>query len=246
MSDNRSNDRFYSYEEAKQVVRKLGIKTYREWCAYASPFHIEFGPNNQIIRKGAKKKEEMRDPRLPSDPANFYKRRGKWKGWGDFLGTGAVANSQKKYLSYEDARALVHSLKISSIEEYKNFVKELGPTMGLPSFPNIYYSRKGVKFSWSKFLHPKFPTYEEAKAILAVRDDIVSAADYRKARKEDPEIRRLPGSPNKYYKDKWVSWMDYLDSERKRIRKKLKIIKSERARALEEVRRSMKKKEEGQ
>ena len=43
-----------------------------------------------------------------------YKNKG-WIGMGDWLGTGTIANQQKEYRSFEDAREFVHSLKFNPL-----------------------------------------------------------------------------------------------------------------------------------
>ncbi|RME56880.1 hypothetical protein D6779_09835 [Candidatus Parcubacteria bacterium] len=221
---------YYSYEEAKKVVQQLGIKTYREWYMYASPYYLEFKPDNTIEKKGIKPPHERRDPRLPFDPAAFYKRRGEWKGWGDFLGTGAISNKDKKYLSYQDARKVVHSLKVRSAEEYEKLVETLGPSFGLPPHPHAYYMRNEGHFSWRDFLYPRFVSYDEAKQILAAKDEIVTVADFRKARKEDPDLQSIPSSPHITYQDEWEDWPTFLDSKRKRQKlKNLLLLQSRKS-----------------
>ena len=59
-----------SFEEAREFVRTLGLKNYREWTEYC---------------RSGKKPED-----IPSSPYQFYKGKG-WKGLGDFLGTGTTA-----------------------------------------------------------------------------------------------------------------------------------------------------------
>ena len=81
------NRKYRSFEEAVNFVRKLGIKSRLEWVKYS------------------KSREKPSD--IPTQPRGIYKEN--WKGWGDWLGTGYVANFDRKYMSFEEARKYVHS-----------------------------------------------------------------------------------------------------------------------------------------
>jgi hypothetical protein len=60
-----SKKSFFSYEEAKQIVRSYKFKNQSEWFKF---------------RKSGKKPKN-----IPSDPYGVYKNKG-WKGWADFIG----------------------------------------------------------------------------------------------------------------------------------------------------------------
>ena len=59
------NKKFHNYEQAKQYIKTLKIKSSTHWGEY--------------------KKINKIDPKMPKGPALVYKNKG-WKGWGDFLG----------------------------------------------------------------------------------------------------------------------------------------------------------------
>ena len=61
------NKKFYNYEQAKQYIKTLKIKSSTHWEEY--------------------KKINKIDPKMPKGPALVYKNKG-WKGWADFLGKG--------------------------------------------------------------------------------------------------------------------------------------------------------------
>jgi hypothetical protein len=63
------------YEESKKIIKSLQIKTCVEYKEFAKGGKI---PKN-----------------IPNRPERYYKNRG-WVSWGDFLGTGRVANQYKK------------------------------------------------------------------------------------------------------------------------------------------------------
>ncbi|MDI6603363.1 MAG: integrase repeat-containing protein, partial [Patescibacteria group bacterium] len=86
---------FLSFEEAKEVVRNLGIKSSAEY----------FQKYKQV--KG-----------LPSNPRRVYK--DEWKNWRDFLGK----EKSLKFLPFEEAKKIVKTLNIMSQKEYFQRYKE--------------------------------------------------------------------------------------------------------------------------
>jgi len=66
---------YLSYNGAKEVIKNLNIQTCKEYNFFAKQGKI---PNN-----------------VPNRPDRYYQKRG-WVSWGDFLGTGRVANKLKK------------------------------------------------------------------------------------------------------------------------------------------------------
>ena len=79
---------------------------------------------------------------LPRDPQTVYENEG-WKGWGDFLGTGRIANQDIEYLEYEEAERqahiLVKKLGIKSKEEWIAAKKAGKIPDNLPTHPWIIY-----------------------------------------------------------------------------------------------------------
>ena len=77
---------FLLFEEARKYVHTLHLSSYNQWIEY---------------RKSGKKPSN-----IPSSPPHQYKR--KWVSWGNWLGTGAVAPKNRKYLPFQEARDYVH------------------------------------------------------------------------------------------------------------------------------------------
>lgn len=80
-----------TYLEARAVVHKAGYKNVTEWRKYKSKL-----PEN-----------------IPRKPERVYKDAG-WKDFGDWLGTGFVSTSLRKYKSYSDAKKFVSNLGLKS------------------------------------------------------------------------------------------------------------------------------------
>ena len=59
---------------------------------------------------------------IPKEPHLRYRNRG-WRSWGDWLGTGAIANRLRKYRSFDDTRKFVRSLGLESQSDWVRFSK---------------------------------------------------------------------------------------------------------------------------
>ena len=89
--------------------------------------------------------------RLPEDipraPEQVYGDKG-WRSWGDWLGTGKVANQVRKYRSFREARAFARKLKLNGNNEWRLFCKGEMPKLGrlpadIPTGPDKVYANKG-------------------------------------------------------------------------------------------------------
>ncbi len=120
----------WSYSIARQyVIGNLvpqGVTSARKFDAY----------------KRDKKPLPRKFPRIPDE---YFKRKGSWKGWRDFLGNPDQRKS-KKYLKYRDAGRLAREAGISNSKEYIKWKER--PTV-IPSRPEYFYPEwKG----WKDFL----------------------------------------------------------------------------------------------
>ena len=79
---------FLSFEEAKKIVRSLGLKSQEEWLAYC--------------------KAGNRPEAMPAAPQTIYK--GVWSSWEDWLGEEKGKTSGSPFCSFEQARKYVRSL----------------------------------------------------------------------------------------------------------------------------------------
>src|SRR5262245_28415912 len=82
-----------SFEEARAFVRGVGLKSHVDWVEYC--------------------KSDKKPNDIPFKPSRTYAGAG-WVTWGDWLGTGRVADNLRQYRSFSDARAFVHGLGLKS------------------------------------------------------------------------------------------------------------------------------------
>jgi hypothetical protein len=110
------NKQYRSYEESKIFVKTMEIKSQKEWQEYCT--------------SGNKPDD------IPAAPWNTYK---EWKGYGDFLGTGIVANQNIQYRSYKEAREFVRSLGLKGYDDWYAYCKSGNKPDDIPATPwNVY------------------------------------------------------------------------------------------------------------
>ena len=136
-----SKRRLLGFVEARDFARKLGIKTKEEWGKYA---------------KGDLKRSNISPlpVDIPASPSTTYKDSG-WAGWGDWLGTGAIATFEKKYATFAEAKKYAKSLKLKSVSEWRAFCKLAAKNGNMPpnisASPQKTYAKKGWS-GWSDWL----------------------------------------------------------------------------------------------
>lgn len=189
---------FLSYIEAKIIVRKLGLKTQKEWSEYA--------------------KSDKRPYNVPYSPYNIYKDKG-WINWGDFLGATYIYK-KKDFLPYEEAKKVTQNLNIKTDRDWRKYNKSGRRPKNIPSDPYTTYKDKGW-ISWGDFLGTKniscknreFVSYEEAKKFFK-GIGIKSENEWRAYCKSGKKPNNIPSDPSKIYKIKgWTNWPDFLGTK---------------------------------
>lgn len=114
-----TKDREYlSFTDARSFVHTLGLRNSDQWRDY--------------VRSGA-----LPD-NIPHTPEEVYK--GRWRGMGDWLGTGNVSNAKRTFLPFEDARAVVRKLGFKNQRQY--FAWKTRPN-NIPAAPHKAYAESG-------------------------------------------------------------------------------------------------------
>jgi predicted helicase len=99
------------FEEARELAKSLKLKNINEWRAFCKDELPEIG----ILPED-----------VPAKPDRTYKDKG-WHSYGDWLGTGTIADQFKIYRPFEEAREYARSLKLKNEEEWQLFCKGLLP-----------------------------------------------------------------------------------------------------------------------
>ncbi|MBN1182463.1 MAG: hypothetical protein JXB49_09270 [Bacteroidales bacterium] len=128
----------WSYALAKQYIMEhlvpIGVTSARKFDQY-------------------KKQGKYLPKRFPRIPDEYFKRKGSWKGWRDFLGNPEQSRS-KNFLPYRDAARVAREHKIKNSKDYMKWRARPG---NLPSRPEYFYNEwKG----WETFLGE---SYEKPK-----------------------------------------------------------------------------------
>jgi len=196
---------FRSFKDARLFVHRLNLKNSAEWKAYCK---------GELLNKPSIPDD------IPSNPNRTYVNEG-WINMGDWLGTGFIAASDRKYKSFYEARNYVHVLKLKSQKEWFAFTQGLMPNLGelpsdIPAYPNQTYKHEG----W-----------------CGMRDWIGTSVDYLpfkearhfaqslgfKSRKQWLQLVRqgnqskipqnVPHNPDSVYRESgWQGWGDWLGS----------------------------------
>jgi hypothetical protein len=205
------------FEEGREWVRALKLSSEIQWEMYIKGQmpHLPSLPDD-----------------IPRAPWATYKDTG-WISLGDFLGTNVVAPRLRVYLSYEEARAFAHSIKLKRKEDWPLYVKGQFPHLPpLPSYipvcPDKTYRRKafGQKWiGWGDFLGTgnisnqnkakKYVSYEEALAFVRPLN-LTSSGDWKKyLRGQMPHLPPLslgiPKKPDKVYAG--FEWWQFLGAD---------------------------------
>ena len=203
--------KYRPFNDARAYVHKLKLKNISEWISYCK---------GELPEKGSVPED------IPAKPSGTYADKG-WKGVGDWLGTGNVAPSLRKYRSFNDARAFVHKLKLSGNAEWRSFCKGEMPTKGrrpndIPAKPESTYADNGWT-NWGDWLGTenvsnslkKYRPFIRGRAF-ARKLNLKNVEEWRAFTRGDmPKLGRLPvdipATPHQTYVDKgWVSYGDWL------------------------------------
>ena len=195
--DNGYTREHMSFEEARKFAQGLGLKSSTEWRKYT--------------------KSNDKPKNIPPRPDYAYKNKG-WVGYGDFLDTGRT----REYLSFEEAREFVHSLKLTGMNEYRELCKTDKIPKNIPRTPYTVYKNKGwISFGdWfgtgtvsSHKISENFLSFDELKIEmkkLAKKYDIRNYSDWRKFVASGKKPDNIPSNFDKIYLKEWKGIGDLL------------------------------------
>ena len=96
---------YRTFEQAREFVHTLGLHSVWEW--------------EQYCKSGIKPED------IPWKADKTYKK--DWTSWGDWLGTGKIADQYRVYRPFEKARQYVHTLELKNHTEWKKYCKSEKP-----------------------------------------------------------------------------------------------------------------------
>ena len=217
--------KFLSFDRAKEIVHSLGLKTQTEWKEYC---------------KSAKRPKD-----IPSNPGGTY--RTEWKGWGDWLGTGSIADQYKTYRNFNAARSYIRSLGLKSQNEWREFVRSGKKPCDIPSNAPRTYKKEwkgmgdwlgtGTVASYDK----KFRSFSDARNF-AHNTGLKSQSEWRKFCTSGERPADIPSNPSDIYRNEWISWGDFLgtgrvnfkDQEHRQFEKAKSFVRSLKLKSREE------------
>jgi len=184
----------WAYEKAKAFLKKLGIKDKEDFF--------------RLKKLGKIPKE------IPASARRVYINKG-WEGWGDFLSTGRIANQDKIYKTFEEARKFVRSLGLKTQDAWHEYAKSESLPTDIPNTPRVVYKKEWKSMGdWigTDYIANRYRTfwsYEKAKAFV-IKQGITGYNEFRKAKSEKKLPDDIPSNPNLEYEKEWEGWGIFL------------------------------------
>ncbi|MDC1019308.1 DEAD/DEAH box helicase family protein [Pseudomonadales bacterium] len=183
------------FEEARELARGLNLKGESEW------------------RKWSYSKARPAD--LPSNPHNIYPQ---WNGYGDWLGTGNIANRYKVFREFSEAREFARSLGFDTFTQWIEWSKSDQRPSDIPASPSQTYKDRGWinTYDWigtDGISNSKrtFMDYHDAKKYIS-QFSFNSFEEYTVWARSDERPPEIPSNPQQVYKhlgwDGWTSWLN--------------------------------------
>eukprot|EP00947_MAST-08B_sp_MAST-8B-sp1_P000833 g833.t1 len=122
--ENRGKSQMLSFASARDIVRRLRLTSQKEWYEWS--------------------KSGQRPSNVPSNPRKVYKGKG-WVAWPDWMGYQYTKGDQnkKEMASFEDARATVRRIGLTSQKEWEEWSKSGQRPSNVPGRPDKVYKGKG-------------------------------------------------------------------------------------------------------
>ncbi len=183
-----------SFTDARMFVHSLELRNQHDW--------------SQFCKSDKKPKD------IPQSPITVYKK--EFKGFGDWLGTGIVANRKRKFSTFTDAKIFVHKLNLESKNDWDKFSKSNKLPKNIPTNPNRSYKKEWI--DWGDWLgtgriatHLKqYRSFQEARNYVQVLG-LKNPKGWKAFVKTDKMPQDIPRNPNQVYKDKgWNGFHDWL------------------------------------
>jgi superfamily II DNA or RNA helicase len=182
------------FKEARAFVRQLDLKSAADWRRYCA--------------------RGERPADIPSHPHLVYAKTG-WSSWGDWLGTGRIADNLRKFRSFEKARAFVRGLGMNSETEWREYCRSGKKPANIPASPETGYAKSGWT-SWGDWLGTGRRRVAGLRPFNEAREfvhnlGLKSKTDWREYLKSGEAPSDIPSTPALMYADAgWAGWADWL------------------------------------
>ena len=179
------------YEEAVDFLRDKNLGTQRLYKKYVKDNRIN----------------------LPISPHLVYKK--DWIGFNEYLGNNNIITKYVgiNFINFNDAKNYIKQFNIKSQREYYRWHKENKP-INLPFNPKKSYSDWISWMDWlsidkksNREIRGSFLNFEEARKFVH-KLNIKSTVEWKIYIKNKPNF--IPSLPYVTYKNKWVSWEDWI------------------------------------
>ena len=189
--------RFMPFKQALVYARSLKLKGKTEWEVW--------------------RKSQGREANMPSRPDTCYRHDG-WQGYGHWLGTGNLPGGKVAFLPFKKALLYARSLKLKSLQEWKDWAKTGVRPANMPSSPHNTYKHDG----WQGFGHwlgtgnlvggGKLAFLPFRKALLYARTlKLKSQTEWQDWARTGVRPANMPSHPNSTYKhDGWQGFGHWL------------------------------------
>jgi hypothetical protein len=181
---------FLDFREARRFARTLNLKSAKEWRLHW--------------------KTHKRPNKVPSAPEQKYINKG-WVGWSDWLGN----TDNTRWRGFEDARSFVHGLNIRSVREWAIYCKSGQLPDDIPVKPDGPYKNQGFDGynDWLGYEKKKMLPFEEARRFVRSLG-LRSNAEWREYCRSGARPENVPSGPEQTYPEKWISWPDWLGTDK--------------------------------
>ena len=180
-----------SFEEAKAFIQKGGFISRRQFQKWSG--------------------SEQRPKNFPSTPDRAYSE--EWTNWSDFLGIGNISNSKKRWMSFEEVKKYVRTLKFEDPKDFIEWLKSNDRPVDFPPNPHQVYPEWTNLTDFLSTKAQEYISYEEAKTVVQ-QLVITSLIDFVEIKKNEPDIfpENFPSNPKAFFTEtgEWVDWNDFL------------------------------------
>jgi hypothetical protein len=185
-----STNRYRSFEEAREFVRGLKLKSVAEWKEWCN--------------------SGQRPADIPSNPNTIYK--GQWRGMRDWLST-------NRWRSFEEAWEFVRGLRLKGKKEWEEWCKSGQKPDDIPADPTrIYKDEWPGWIDWLGYDGRKDPWRSRRRSFEDAREfaralGLKNQREWRQYCRSGQRPSDIPAAPTEAYRDEWRDWGDWLGYE---------------------------------